>query len=102
MAQKVISLNNLSNELKIVAGEVALDGSGATSVAIPGITTAVAVILSQAGATTPGDSTEVLTYDFGTTEGQLDIYPWKNTNGTDPTLVASDGTQTVSYVVIGY
>jgi hypothetical protein len=29
------------------------------------------------------------------------VYAWKNTSGTDPTLVASTGTEVVSYVIIG-
>lgn len=48
----------------------------------------------------PGDATSVLTYDVS--GGTVNVYAWRNTTGTDPTLVASTGTETFSYQVVGY
>jgi hypothetical protein len=47
----------------------------------------------------PGDNTAVLTYEVS--GGTVHVYAWKNTGGTDPTFVASTGTETVSYVIVG-
>jgi hypothetical protein len=34
-------------------------------------------------------------------DGTLNVYAWKNTSGTDPTLVASTGTETFDWIAIG-
>lgn len=86
---------------KIARGEIALDGSNPTSVTT-GLATIVSANVSLKGTAAPGDNTSVLTYDLPAgTPGQLDIYAWKNTGGTDPTLVASTGTETVAWIAIG-
>jgi hypothetical protein len=86
---------------KIARGEIALDGSNPTNVTT-GLATVVAACVSLKGTAAPGDNTSVLTYDLPAgTPGQLDIYAWKNTGGTDPTLVASTGTETVAWIAIG-
>lgn len=82
-----------------VCGTIALDASNPTPV-VTGLSALVACSLTLNGNAAPGDNTSVLTYDFST--GTLNIYAWKNTGGTDPTLVASTGTETVSYIVKGY
>lgn len=99
MAQATLSPETKSSKLKMVAGEIALDASNPTPV-VTGLTTIVGVGLAIKGTSAPGDNTSVLTY--GASGGTLSIYAWKNTSGTDPTLVASTGTETVSYVVMGY
>lgn len=93
-----ISVGSGTDLGKIVMGEVALDGSNPTPVTT-GLTTIVAVCVTLKGSAAPGDSTSVVTYD--TSGGTLNLYGWKNTGGTDPTLVASTGTETVSYLVLG-
>lgn len=85
---------------KIARGEVALDGSNPTTVAT-GLTTIVAAVACLKGSSAPGDNTSVLTVDFTGSDGNLDIYGWKNTGGTDPTLVASTGTESVEWIAIG-
>lgn len=94
-----LSPETLSSKLKIVAGEVTLDGANPTPVAT-GLSTIVGVALTLKGTTAPGDSTSVLSY--GLSGGTLNIYAWQPTSGTDPTLVASNGTPVVGYVVMGY
>lgn len=50
------------NNIKIVAGEAALDSSNPTPV-VSGLRTIYSVALTLKLAVTPGDSTQVLTYD---------------------------------------
>lgn len=93
-----LSPDTISTNLKIVAGEAALDGSNPTPIAT-GLQSIVGVALTIKGTAAPGDNTSVVTYDIS--GGRLDVYGWKNTSGTDPTLVATTGTETFSYVVMG-
>lgn len=83
---------------KLARGVVALDGSGATSVA-HGLTTAVAAVVSLAASAAPGDATHVVSCLIN--GANIDIYPWKPTSGSDPTLVASDGTENVYWIAVG-
>lgn len=80
------------------ATPLALDGSNPTSFA-HGLTTCVGFALQLVGSAAPGDSTSVLT---GVVNGaNIDVYGWKNTGGTDPTLVASTGTETFNWLAWG-
>lgn len=99
MAQKTLAPEDKSSKLKVVGGEIALDGSNPTPIET-GLSVIVGVGLAIKGTSAPGDNTSVLTYNV--VGGRLDVYAWKNTSGTDPTLVASTGTETISYVVLGY
>ncbi len=83
---------------KIARGVTALDGSNPTNIA-NGLTTTVSCVVGLKGTAAPGDNTSVVTTAFST--GQLDLYAWKNTSGTDPTLVASTGTEDVAWICIG-
>jgi hypothetical protein len=84
---------------RVVGGEVVLDGSNPTAVAT-GLTTIVAAHVSLKSSSTPGDDPSWLSYD--TSGGTLNIYAWKNTGGTDPTLVAStNNTFTVGWMAFG-
>jgi len=80
------------------AAPVALDGTNPTSVA-HGLTTCVAAFAQLAGSVAPGDSTRVLTVVIN--GANLDIYGWMPISGTDPTLVASTGTETFSWFAVG-
>lgn len=80
------------------ATPVALDGSNPTSVA-HGLTTCIAAFACLAGTSAPGDATHVLSVAIN--GANLDVYGWKPTSGTDPTLVASDGTETFHWFAIG-
>jgi hypothetical protein len=80
------------------AAPVALDGSNPTSVA-HGLTTCVAAFAQLVGSDAPGDSTMLLTAVIN--GANIDVYAWKHTDGTDPTLVASTGTETFSWFAIG-
>ena len=66
MSQVVIAPEALSNRLKIVAGEVALDGTNPTPVNLSKFfkTAVVAVVLAIKGTTALGDNTTVLWYNI--------------------------------------
>ena len=80
------------------AAPVSLDGSNPTSVA-HGLTTCVAAFVQLVGSTAPGDNTSILTCVIN--GANIDVYGWKNTGGTDPTVVASTGTETFNWFAIG-
>lgn len=81
-------------------GAAALDGSNPTPIAT-GLTTIVAAVVQLRGTAAPGDNTSVLTTDFTGSDGTLNVYAWKNTGGTDPTLAASTGTETFDWIAWG-
>lgn len=85
---------------KIARGETALDGSNPTPAAT-GLTAVIACSSSIKATTAPGagDGTRVITYD--TSGATLNLYAWAPISGTDPTLVASTGTETVGWVCVG-
>jgi predicted RecA/RadA family phage recombinase len=81
-------------------GAAALDGSNPTPIAT-GLATIVAAFVQLRGTAAPGDNTSVLTTDFTGSDGTLNVYAWKNTSGSDPTLVASTGTETFDWIAVG-
>jgi hypothetical protein len=70
-------------------------GLSSAGVAVP----KVVVSLTLKGTAAPGLSTECLTYDVS--GGTVNVYAWKATNATTPTLIASTGTETVGYIITG-
>jgi len=90
----------VDNSIKIArsAAPVALDGSNPTSVA-HGLTSCLAAFAQLVGSAAPGDSTMLLTAVIN--GANIDVYAWKHTDGTDPTLVASTGTETFNWFAIG-
>ncbi len=80
------------------AAPVALDGTNPTPVA-HGLTTCLAAFVQLVGSVALGDNTSVLTTVIN--GANVDVYAWKNTGGTDPTLVASTGTETFTWIAIG-
>jgi predicted RecA/RadA family phage recombinase len=84
---------------RITGGMIALDGSNPTNIAT-GLTTVESIVLTREAATAPGLNTSVLT--VGTiSAGTVPIYAWKPTSASDPTLVASTGTENVYWYAIG-
>jgi hypothetical protein len=84
----------------LARGTASLDGSNPTPIAT-GLTTIVAAVVQLRGTGAPGDGTSVLTTDFSGADGTLNVYAWKNTGGTDPTLVASTGADSFDWIAIG-
>jgi hypothetical protein len=94
-------MGTLTAGLRIASGSAAaLDGGNPTPIAT-GLTTIVAASVQLRGTAAPGDNTSILTTDYSGADGTLNVYAWKNTGGTDPTLVASTGTETFDWIAIG-
>lgn len=80
-------------------GKIALDGLNPTSVTFPDFTALEGAVLTLQNGVAPGLGTSVLTYTIS--GNTLNIFAWKPTSLTDPTLIASTGIETVSYLVWG-
>lgn len=78
----------INREMKTIGGTVTLDGSNPTPVTT-GLTTVLGGVCSLNSSTAPGDDPSWLSVGYTGSDGTLNIYAWKNTGGTDPTLVAS-------------
>lgn len=76
-----------------------LDGTNPTPV-VTGLSSITSFTATLDGTAAPGDNTSVLTTTVGAS-GTATVYAWKNTSGTDPTLVASTGTETFSWIAFG-
>ena len=73
---------------RIVYGSVQLDGSNPTPVNLAAYGSAVeSAQVSLRQSTAPGDDPSWVSFDVS--GAVLNVYAWKNTGGTDPTLVAS-------------
>ena len=98
MAQATINPDKKIAGIYTVGGELALDGSNPTSI-VTGMDTITGVSLALKGTSAPGVGTSTLTY--GISGNTLSIYAWKPTSSSDPTLIASTGTETFGYTVVG-
>lgn len=86
---------------KIARGTTALDGSNPTPVTT-GLTTVVAAVVTLEGNAAPGLNTTTLTIDPANyATGALSVYAWKPTSVSNPTLIASTGTENFEWVAIG-
>lgn len=86
---------------KIARGVTALDGSNPTPVTT-GLATVVAAVVTLEGTAAPGVGTSVLTIastNYAT--GALAVYAWKPTSNSDPTLIASTGTENFEWLAVG-
>lgn len=81
-----------------VSGTATLDGSNPTSVP-HGLNTCTAGFVQLIGSAAPGTGTTLLTLTHS--GSNLNVYAWKPTSNTDPTLVASAGTETFYWMAIG-
>lgn len=83
----------------VKSGTVTLDGTNPTPVTT-GLTTVTSAVACIKTATAPGDDPNLVTVDYS--DGTLNIYAWKNTGGTDPTLVAStNSSATIDWIAVG-
>lgn len=89
-----------TSNLRLVAGTVALDGTNPTTVTISEVSTIVGAIASLNVAAPPGASTSTLGVTWS--GNVLTIEGYKPTGAGDTALVDSDGTQSVSYLVMGH
>lgn len=96
----VIEVLRVSSRYQVYVGEVTLDGTNPTPVST-GLSTIVAAAATLKQTSAPGDDPSWLSVDYST--GTLNVYAWKNTGGSDPTLVAStNSSAVVSVIAIGY
>lgn len=79
-------------------GTGTLDGSNPTPIT-HGLGTCLSFVAQLIGNTAPGDNTSALTAEISSSV--VNVYAWKNTGGTDPTLVASTGTETFYWIAVG-
>lgn len=87
--------------MKMARGSAAaLDAANPTPIAT-GLSAIAFAAVQLRGTAAPGDNTSVLTVDYTGSDGTLNVYAWKNTGGTDPTLVASTGTETFDWFAVG-
>lgn len=82
-------------------GTVTLDGSNPTSVDASAFCSSILYGMAEmGGSVAPGDDPSLITCVVN--GASLDIYAWKNTGGTDPTLVAStDNARVINYFIVG-
>ena len=99
MATALLAPNSIMTETRVLGGEVALDGSNPTAIQT-GLRGVVSVTLSLRSSPAPGLNTSLLTYDV--VGSRVDVYAWKPTSVSNPTLIASTGTETFSYTIVGY
>ncbi len=96
----IIEVLPFPKSLRVVGGEVTLDGSNPTAVTT-GLDTIVSAGATLKQSTAPGDDPSWLSVDY--TGGALSVYAWKNTGGSDPTLVAStNSSAVVCWQAVGY
>ena len=93
------ALGELVREGKVVVtGEIALDASNPTPITTT-LKSITAAAVTLKGTAAPGVGTSILTYNIN--GNTLDVYAWKVTSSAVTTLIASTGTETISYVIVG-
>lgn len=94
-AQTIIPVGRVG-QYRVATGSITLDGSNPSSAAT-GLTTVLSCTASLKATATPGDDPSWNSLNINGTS--LDLYAYKNTGGTDPTLVASTNNTAVFYWV---
>ncbi len=82
----------------VARGETALDGLNPTPVST-GLTTVVSFTATLKGTAAPGVGTSVLTANIS--GATVNVYAWKVTSNSDPTLIASTGTESFYWTAVG-
>lgn len=85
--------------LAVRGGSIALDGANPTPV-VTGLTTVTAFVPVLQLATVPGVGTSSIT-SGAPSGGTVNIYGWKVTSSSDNTLIASAGTENVTWIAVG-
>lgn len=92
------ALSGVAAGYKLARGTTALDGSNPTPITT-GLTTIVSFVAQLVQSTSPGLGTAVLTHT--SSGGAVSVYAWKPTSASDPTLIASTGTETIEWIAVG-
>lgn len=88
-----------ANGFRVHCGTGTLDGSNPTPIT-HGLASLIGFTTQLIGSSAPGDNTSVLTTEAASAT-VMNVYAWKNTSGSDPTLVASTGTETFYWIAVG-
>ena len=98
----VITMNVRTEGYRLMAGTVVLDGSNPTPVDLSLYMASVAFgIANMDGSVAPGDDPDYVTSNAAAA-AILNVYAWKNTGGTDPSLVAStDNARLIDWFAAG-
>ena len=88
----------VANGYKLARGTGTLDGANPTPIAT-GLATVLAAAVSLKGTAAPGASTGVLTVNINGTS--IDVYAWKATSTSNPTYIASTGTEEFYWIAVG-
>ena len=83
---------------RVHSGTGTLDGSNPTPIT-HGLGTCLSFVAQLIGTAAPGLGTAVLTANIS--GASANVYAWKPTSNSDPTLVASTGTETFYWIAIG-
>jgi hypothetical protein len=83
---------------KLARGETVLGGTNPTAVAT-GLATVVSFTATLKGTAAPGVGTSILTANIS--GATVNVYAWKVTSNSDPTLIASTGTESFYWTAIG-
>lgn len=92
-------------DLRLMWGTVTLDGGNPTPVALANYMASITespmfAVVSMEGSGAPGDDPNYVTSAVSTTT--INVYAWKNTDGTDPTYVAStNNARLVNWFAVG-
>ncbi len=100
MTTALLAPNAIMTGPRVLGDEVALDGSNPTVIDTGSLRAIVSVALSLRSSPAPGLNTSLVTYDV--VGSRVDVYAWKATSVSNPTLIASTGTETIAYVIVGY
>jgi hypothetical protein len=83
---------------KLARGETVLGGTNPTAVAT-GLATVVAFTATLKGTAAPGVGTSILTANIS--GATVNVYAWKVTSNSDPTLIASTGIESFYWTAVG-
>ncbi len=91
----------LGSGFRLVAGTVQLDGGNPTPVALIGYLESVSAgVVGYEGSGAPADDPNMVT--SAVSAATLNVYAWKNFDGTDPTQIASsNNARLVNFIAIG-
>lgn len=97
--QDGVFYDQYGNALVLASGTVTLDGSNPTAIST-GLTTVTAASFICVTSSAPADGPATFTYTAS--GGDISLYAWENTSGTDPTLAAStNNTAVIAWMATG-
>ena len=98
----VITLDYRNQGIRFMGGTVTLDGANPTPIDLSSyVSSVLAAVTNMSGSVAPGDDPSLITQQVAAAS-VINVYAWKNTSGTDPTLVAStDNARLIDWLAVG-